>query len=292
MESRDQIIKMQKTANTLYDLRDHSDVKFCKEIADFVIEKSGGAEETRISTENFRGLIVSRFMTNHQILELMARKYGKELQVIELGAGFTPHFLNLTSEIGKYIEIEFEENSKLKEEIIKKLTEKKNIYFVAGDILSKHVWKKVKEIVDPNKPVIIFSEGVVAQYFNDEQKELLASFLKDLLTFEGSCFVTDDTLRNHPELSNNPIIQEGMNRVGSVSGNDIYKSEKSSFQIGFDNWGKLFKNNLYTVDYVLSKPEMDFTTTTLKVTVCANDKNLALPLSELSKQNKLNRIWK
>jgi len=294
MNSQDQISKIQKTANTLYDLRDHTDIKFCKEIADFLIEKSGGEEGSRISTENFRALVVSRFMTNHQLLEVMAKKYGRDLQIIELGAGFTPHFLNLNSDIGKYIEIELEANSKLKQEITKRISTKDNIVFISGDILTEEVWNKVSELVDSTKPVLIFSEGVVAQYFNAEQKSRIALLAKQVLVTEGSCFVIDDTLRNHPELHSNPIIKEGMNRIAAQSGSGVYKDEASTFAQELDNWCKIFNNTVYTIDYVLSKPNMDFALQVFKLIVCVNDKNREFEpiLLKLSKQNNNDRIWK
>lgn len=292
--SEEENIKIQKTANVLYDLRDHTDYKFCREIADFLIEKTGGSEGDRLLTENLRAFPVSRFETNHKFLELMAKKYGKDLQIIELGAGFSPHFLNLNFDIGKYIEVEFSINSKLKEEITRKLTDKENINFIAGDILSNEVWGEIINQIDINKPVLVFSEGVIAQYFNSEQKETVASYIKPLLIHEGSCFVIDDTLRNHPELQDNPTIKEGMNRVVSQSGSNLYKNDGSTPENEFDRWNRLFNNQIYTIDYVLSKPEMDFAIKSFKSTVCINDKNkdLSSPLSELSNQNKNNRIWK
>lgn len=290
----DQIIKIQKTANTMYDLRDHSDVKYCKEIADFLIEKSGGNEGSRISTENFSAFVVSRFTTTHRFIELMAQRFGKKLQIVELGSGFTPHFLNLNYEIGKYIEIDLEVNSKLKKEITGKLKESDGIIFIAGDILTQDVWDKVRNNIDLNKPVVIFSEGVVAQYFTADQKEKVALLSRALLQTKGSCFVVDDTLRNHSELHNDPLIQEGMSRIATESGSRVYKSETSTFASEMDKWGKLFNNAIYTIDYVPSKPEMDFALRNYKLTVCMNDQNRELEsvLLELSKQNKNNRIWK
>ncbi|MEI8328355.1 MAG: class I SAM-dependent methyltransferase [Candidatus Taylorbacteria bacterium] len=294
MNSQDQIIKIQKTANTLYDLRDHSDVKYCKEISDFLIEKSGGNEGSRISTENFSAFVVSRFTTTHRFIELMAQRLGKELQIVELGSGFTPHFLNLNYEIGKYIEIDLEVNSKLKKEITRKLRERDGEIFIAGDILTQDVWNEVGNNIDLSKPVIIFSEGVVAQYFTTEQKEKIASLSRAFLQTNGSCFVVDDTLRNHSELHDNPIIQEGMSRIVAESGSKVYKSETSTFESEIDKWNKLFNNTIYTVDYVPSKPEMDFALRSYKLTVCMNDQNRELEsvLLELSKQNKNNRTWK
>ncbi len=294
MDSKEQVVKIQKTANTIYDLKDHTDVKYCSEITDFLIKKLGVNSDQRISTQNFSALVVSRYLTNHSVLESMASRYGSDLQIIELGSGFTPHFLNLRSEVGKYIEIDLDINSKLKEEITKKLTSKDNIIFISGDILSVDVWNKVKDIIDTTKPVIIFSEGVVAQYFTKEQKEKIANLTKDFLVSNGSAFIIDDTIRNHIELHSNPIIKEGMDRVATQSGNNTYKGEVTSLTHEIDNWSKLFNNKVSTIDYILSKPGMDFAINNLKLIVCMRDiKNeFETVLAQLSENNKNTRVWK
>ncbi len=294
MHSQDQISRIQRTTNTLYDLRDHTDVLFCKEIADFLIEKAGGAEGLRISTQEFMALVVSRFVTNQGLIKLMADKFGKDLQIIELGAGFTPHFLNLSTEIGKYIEIDFEMNSELKREVTGTFTEKTNIIFVAGDFLLEETWIEIGKHIDLSKPVLIFSEGVVAQYFNAEQKSMIAHLARQVLIAEGSCFVIDDTLRNHSELHSNPIILEGMNRIATQSGSAVYNKETSTFARELENWNKLFDNTIYTIDYILSKPDMDFALKAFKLIICANDPKRELEplILEQSKQNTKDRIWK
>lgn len=293
-EPEDKNTKIQKTANTLYDLLDHTDIPFVKDISDFLDKDYSEIGKDRISTPNFGALVVSRFLTNHSVLQMAAQKYGKDLQVIELGAGFTPHYLNIGTEINKYIEVEFEENSKIKEEITKALTQNENIYFIGSDILSPATWDKIENLIDKSKPVFIFSEGTIAQYFNSEQKEFVASMMKKLMVCEGSMFALDDTLKNHPELSDNPIIKEGMTRIVSVSGNNIYNKEVVTFKDEFEKWGRLLGTENYLVDYVFSKPEMDFAVESFRLTVCAvdNNKSLSLELAKLSNENKNKRIWK
>ena len=294
MLNNEDIVKMQKTANTLYDLRDHTDVPFSKEISDFLLEKSNGIEGERISTENFSALPVSRFLTNHEVIEFFVEKFGKELQVVELGSGFTPHFLNLKKNISKYIEVELEVNSKLKKEITRKLTNKENIYFIEGDILSKNVWEEINNIIDNQKPLLIFSEGVIAQYFSSEQKEIVGSYIKEIINNRKTIFIIDDTLRNHPEFLNSPIIQEGMNRISSQSGSKVYNNEVLSLKNEIDKWSKIFNYNIETIDYILSKPEMDFVLKEFRLILCVgNDlKGFEKDLFKLSEIIKNKRIWK
>lgn len=282
---------IQRTANTLFDLRDHSDFKYCNEIADFLKSRSI-TDEIRISTENFMALVVSRFATTQALLEQITEKYGTELQIVELGSGFTPHCLNLSGKIRNYIEVDLPDNSELKKEISKNFVSTNNQIFVAGDILDGATWQKISANIEPDKPVLIFSEGVIAQYFSAEQKEKIASFAKSIMKASGSCFVIDDTLRNHQEFHSNPMITEGMNRISMFSGSMTYTNKKQSFADEMDRWSKLFNNKLYTVSYLLSKPEMDFVLKQFKLIVCANDDVMEESLQELSTYNLNNRIWK
>jgi hypothetical protein len=175
-----------------------------------------------------------------------------------------------------------------------KFTNNSNLFFVSGDILSEKTWDEVNKHVDRNKPVLIFSEGVVAQYFNSGQKKNIANFARELLMTEGSCFVVDDTLRNHPELHSNVIIKEGIDRVVDQSGRADYKNDLSTYSHELNNWHNLFNNTTYTIDYILSKPEMDFAIKSFKLIVCANDPKNELEQIFLkqSEQNCKERIWK
>lgn len=294
MINNDDIVKIQKTANTLYDLRDHTDVPFCKEISDFLMQKTNNFDQERISTENFQTLPVSRFLTNHKVLEFFADKYGDNLQVIELGSGFTPHFLNLKSDICKYVEVELEVNATLKEEITNKLTKKDNIFFVKGDILLKDTWLDINKTIDNSKPVLIFSEGVIAQYFSAEQKNTIGQYINEIINNKQTVFMVDDTLRNHPEFFDNKIIREGMNRISNQSGSKVYNKEESSFEIEIDRWSKIFNYNIETVNYFLGKPEMDFVLKEFKLILCIsnNIENYKIDLLNLSEEIKNKRIWK
>lgn len=286
--------QIQKTANTVFDLRDHTNIKYCKEIADYIADKFGGSESERISTDNFMSLVVARFVTTHRLLEFMVSRFGNELQIIELGSGFTPHFLNLPSFIGKYVEVDFEDNLILKQEILNRLTDRNNVEFISGDITSREVWKKISAILNPRKPVLIFSEGVIAQYFTAEQKVNISKLIKPLLTVDGSCFIVDDTLRNHPELHLNSIIKEGMERIAIFSGSCVYNNQPSLFTNEVDNWKKLFDNDVYLIDYVRSKLEMDFVLEKFKLAVCVNDREGKFEqlLANQSKYNSNMRVWK
>ena len=86
--------KIEKTASTLFDLSYHSDVAYASQIASLVIKKTG-IKWGKLSSDDFSAFPVSRFHTNKYLLDLFSKKFGSKLQIVELGAGFTPHYLNL-----------------------------------------------------------------------------------------------------------------------------------------------------------------------------------------------------
>jgi hypothetical protein len=141
---------------------------------------------------------------------------------------------------------------------------------------------------------LIFSEGVVAQYLDNEQKQKIADYSKRIMRSKGSSFVLDDTLKNHKELHSNPIIQEGMGRISRYSNSNTYIETPLSFEESLDFWQNIFNNSVYTVDYMLSKLEMDFALKSFKLMVYMNDVDgdNKVPILELSEKNKNNRIWK
>jgi O-methyltransferase involved in polyketide biosynthesis len=286
--------KIQKTASTLIDLKDHSDVAFCSEIAELMEEKISSGWP-KIFSNNFSAFPVARFCTMQAFLEFMSERLGPQVQIVELGAGFTPHFLNLKAKVSKYIEVDLPVNSNLKKEIINEVYPDSNVVYVSGDISEVTTWDEIKKHINMSSPVIVFSEGVIAQYFSSEQKQKIATYVKDILSTEGSCFVLDDTLRNHPELQTNPIIEEGMQMVTKASGNNVYKSEPQSFPEEVQRWSKLLEGKeLITIDYVLSKPEMDFAVNNFKLIICMTRPNelIKAGLAEMSRDNKKIRVWK
>lgn len=286
--------KIQKTASTLFDLNEHSDIRFGDEIAKLMVQKTG-IEWPRISVNDFSAFPVARFHSNQFLLEFFAQKYGERLQIIEIGSGFTPHFYNLEKEVGKYIEVDLEINSGLKKEIATEIESNKNHIFIAGDILEEKTWEDIKKNINLNDPVVIFSEGVISQYFNDEQKEKIANLVMPIIVAEGSCFILDDTLRNHPELHHHPIIMEGMSKIVAKSGSNIYNNDFQTFPEEVEKWSKFLPNTkIVPVEYVLSKPEMDFAIDQFKLIVCVKnlDEKIVSELEKVSKNNKLLRIWK
>ncbi len=282
---------IQLTANTLLDLCEHSVVPFAQDIVSYlpnkILDKS-----VRLSTQEFAAFPVARYHTMRALLKLLVGLYGKRLQIVELGAGFTPHYLDLQEDVGLYIEVDLPNNSEIKRDITEKLCRCDNVQFIAGDILSNQTWQQIIALINIENPVVIFSEGVIAQYFTREQKESLIHMCAPLLNIPGSLFVIDDTLRNHKDLHNQPIILEGMKRVVSLSGSRIYDTQPHIFSDEIIFWNNLFRK-VHPVDYIKSNPIMDFAIKDFKLIVCMNlpESNFSDILDILSKNNANIRIW-
>lgn len=261
-----------------------------------LIEESNGAKWPELSIKPFSAFVVSRFITNHTFIENIIEE-TENIQIIELGPGFSPHYLNL-NKVYKYIEVDLESNSVLKKKIVNEIKpDCENLSFISGDILDKKTWQKIENEIDSDKPVLIFSEGVVSQYFNKEQKELLFSFIQNFLNIEGSIFSLDDTLRNHPEHHSNQIIKEGMKAVVEKSKSEIYNNSENyqSFSQELSFWQNLSNNSkIYTIDYILSRPDMDFAIMDFKLIIITNDPNgkYSGTIEKLSKINTQTRVWR
>ena len=162
---------------------------------------------------------VSRYLTMQKYISGRA---SSDLQIVELGAGFTPLSHSLADRVSQWVEVDLPNNSALKQKISNDLNSPKNITYLAGDALTQDVWNYVNLTLDANKPTIIFSCGLISQYFNSSQKDLLASYAKSQLVKQGSVLLIEDTLQNHPELENETIINAGCEKIRKTSGNDLY----------------------------------------------------------------------
>jgi len=232
---------IQKTAATVVDLANNADVKYTREISDLLISQFG---ELKSFAPSLSTIPASRYLTNHKLLESMV---DQEPNIIELGSGFTPHNLNLKSD--KYIEVDFEENSKIKEDIVKSIDDTCNTKYVSGSIYEENTWEKIYEMVDNSKPTIIFSEGVLL-YGSEEEKDNLCKYCMPLLE-NGGMFVFDDSLKNHPELNTNEKVIEGRKNIVSKSKNQNYGVSKVLSQEDVENqWKERGFNSIERMPYV------------------------------------------
>lgn len=193
---------IEKTAATICDLAYFDTPNSRRMLAE--VEKKNGKVCSIAGGLAF--LVAARHLTTRKLLDALAPDY----QIVEMGAGYSPHGLNYAAKFACYIEVDLPCNSAEKREIAGNLHEgQDSVKYVSGDLFNPQTWSKVKEKLDLTKPVFAFCEGVVSPYASEEQKTVLAGQLQSLFCHGGCKLFLDDTLKNHPELESNPIISGG-----------------------------------------------------------------------------------
>lgn len=239
---------IQKTAATIVDLADNSDVEYAKQIKLALEKRFPGIKSFAPSMSE---IVVARYLTNHKMLEDVIENTSGNIQIVEMGSGFTPHSLNLGNKALKYIEIDLPENINIKKEIIGEINPSDNTEYVSGSVLDSEVWNKVTEIIDTNIPIIMFSEGLIL-YLNKEQQDLLAALVLPIIPADSvSKFVFDDSLKYHPDLQNNPALLQGRKNIIDTSKNTNVE-ETFSEEIVVDNCKTRGFSNVKRTPYVIS----------------------------------------
>ncbi len=166
-------------------------------------------------------LAESRYLGAEKVIE------EKDLrQIIELGAGFTPHYQNLNGEglVDSYIEVDLPENSEIKQGLLKQAVWDESMpTFVQGNVFDRKTWYSIGHHAFQNfseeKPVGIFAEGFM-QYTNPEQRKYLLDQMRPLLEEFGGFFFFEDSLTFHPEFSEIPEMRALSERMSKISKND------------------------------------------------------------------------
>jgi O-methyltransferase involved in polyketide biosynthesis len=188
--------------------------------------------------------VAARHLTTRKLLDTLS----PDTQIIEMGAGFSPHGINYSSKFAKYIEIDLPHNSAEKKEITKNLqTNPDSITYISGDLFALKTWSQVKATIDCAKPLFVFCEGVVSQYASEEQRETLARQLQSIFDHPKSKLYLDDTLKNHPELESHPIILNGRKTLANILKHTSYPEVAArSFETEIGRW----KNRGFDVELV------------------------------------------
>lgn len=219
---------IEQTADSVFYLNGHSSDKNIEGIVEY-LTKNYKLEATNL---DFAGFTVSRHTTMFEILESLIFYFKSKVQIIELGAGFTKHFLNLKQKPFGYIEVDLPANYEIKNKVIKDLfgdfTLPLNTYYklISGDILDLKTWKDIKNTINLDIPVIIFSEGVVSHFFSKDQKLKLIEQIKPILNNPKSFFIFDDSLRYHPEIATNKYFENGIKKVMQKSKTNVYTQDR------------------------------------------------------------------
>jgi O-methyltransferase involved in polyketide biosynthesis len=222
------LANIQKTAATIVDLADNSNVGYANQIKLALEKRFPGIKSFAPSMSE---IVVSRYLTSQEMLEEAVQNTDGQVQIIELGSGFTPHALNLNGRAVKYIEIDLPDNISLKKEIVGEINQQDKTEYISGSILDPEVWDQVYKIIDRDLPVIIFSVGLII-YFSSPEQDSLTSLALPLIKPDGvSRFVFDDSLKYHPELQSHPALVQGRKNIISTSKNQNMAEDFSQEEV-------------------------------------------------------------
>lgn len=132
--------------------------------------------------------IEARYKLTNRILDKL-----KITQVLELAAGYTSRGLIHSKKGYNYIEMDLEEVSKNKVNIIKSINKSipDNLHIVSGNALRKNDFEKCKKYLNANEPVAIINEGLL-RYLTFEEKKVVAENVYNLLSEFGGVWITCD----------------------------------------------------------------------------------------------------
>lgn len=205
---------------TIRNFAEQTNIPYATELYDAFYEKmgfkKGEYEPETIDTPHFLEL---RYLSTEKVLREASEK-GDIGQVLELASGFTPHSISVCNsmpQVQRYIENDFEVNTKVKQKVVNELVGGIPVRFCPGNILDAETWKKFEEnLID--EPVAIFAEGLM-MYLSEEERMKLLENVKKLLEKRGGFFMHEDILKYHPELKENPRFARITNKLKSVSKN-------------------------------------------------------------------------
>ncbi|NES23824.1 MAG: hypothetical protein F6K41_34135 [Symploca sp. SIO3E6] len=201
---------------TVAALAKNTSIPYCREIIQRIIEENQAELVEVNSSLSLSYLVELRYKTSEKII-----KEGGYQQVIELGAGLTPHALNLKQTVSNYIEVDLEENSCLKRRIVQELEPSLAAHYVAGDVFDSHAWSTLNSLLKPGLPVAIFAEGLLI-YSSQEQRRFLGEQIGAIIAEHDGLFFMEDSLRFHPELQWIPKIKQFTIALTNKSKNTNY----------------------------------------------------------------------
>lgn len=200
----------------------------------------------KIVYSNKSYLVESRYKTSQKILD----KY-KFKQIIELGSGFSPHYLNLKN-IKNYIEVDFPSNSKKKSNIIKSIKQKSNYTILSGNLLKDSTWKKINNILLSEKTAL-FSEGFM-QYLSKEERKFVFLKIHYILKKLDGIFFFDDSPKYHKD---NLILNNLSTKMRTISKNNEISSYISQEDLTKEILSYGFKIKRFSVVKRLVSNELD-----------------------------------
>ncbi|HZS42631.1 MAG TPA: hypothetical protein VFA52_00180 [Candidatus Paceibacterota bacterium] len=213
--------KISYTAIGVAYARTFSDIPYSAEISK-ICDASNLTPENAEIHERMSPYFEGRF----KALSNLIKKSGIK-NILELASGVSPRDLLLTQDsLVNYIETDLPDMLRQKKAVLAELVKGKgikippNLHFAELNVLDKNSFKKVIEQF-PSGPIVIGHEGLVA-YFNREEKEKMATIIREVLIDRGGIWITPDifTLSDMEKLNTGGKRKEALEEIKKRTGRD------------------------------------------------------------------------
>lgn len=162
-----------------------TDIQYEKEIYEWL---SKHCKEEVALYKNLATEIESRYKLTNKLLEQSGIK-----QVLEIAAGYSSRGLIYSQKGYNYVEMDLENVSKNKRNIIKAIEEKalENLKIIEGNALRKMDYDECEKYLKENEPVAIINEGLL-RYLTFDEKRTVAENVYNVLSKHGGIWINCD----------------------------------------------------------------------------------------------------
>lgn len=231
-----------------------TDIPYEKEIYEWL--NSNCKEEVTLN-KMLAPEIEARYKLTNKLLDNSGIK-----QVLELAAGYTSRGLIYSSRGYNYVEMDLENVSKNKKNIIK--TIKKNIpnslNIISGNALRSSDYSKCDEYFEENKPVAVINEGLLRYLTFDEKRIVAENVYSFLKKHDGIWITCDVTPKKFIQTQDKaiPSFNKNLNNVTSRNNlNDRFENIEHikdffgdiGFQVTEIHKFSEMKEELYSINY-------------------------------------------
>lgn len=162
-----------------------TDILYEKEIYEWL---SNHCKEEVALYKNMATEIEARYKLTNKLLEQSGIK-----QVLEIAAGYSSRGLIYSQKEYNYIEMDLENVSKNKRNIIKELESAipENLKIIRGNALRKSDYEECEKYLKENEPIVVINEGLL-RYLTFDEKRIVAENVYNLLLKHGGIWITCD----------------------------------------------------------------------------------------------------
>ena len=233
MEEGEAYEKISTTAKLVAHIRAFTDIPFAREIA-----SASGAEKDFKTLAGQSAEFMTHFAFNlearHKTTDQIIARYHIT-QVLEIAAGLSPRGLAMTENpdvvyVATDLPQILEQEKAIAESILAKSNiHRSNLYYRIANALDRESLLQAAIPFRSDKPVAIITEGLLP-YLTREEKEVLASNIRDLLKQHDGIWITPDasTKQLRKFLSQaDDTMQQPMQNITGATGRNI---EKNTFE--------------------------------------------------------------